>query len=238
MKKSLDKLFIVMPAYNEEKNIEYVIRSWMPILEGKSKESRIVIANSGSTDMTDKILQNLKEEFGQLIILSTKRKEHGPKVIELYNYAIEQNADFIFQTDSDGQTEPKEFPAFWDKRNKYDAVIGWRDKRKDGKARDFVEWVLCKLLFIFFGVRIPDANAPFRLLKSELLKKYIKRLPENYEIPNVMLTTYFEYFHENITFLKITFHLRRGGANTLNFWRIAKIGVKSLNDFNQFKRTL
>ena len=53
-------LYIVMPAYNEEANIEDTIKSWYPILEGKSEESRIVIADSGSTDSTHMILQDRK----------------------------------------------------------------------------------------------------------------------------------------------------------------------------------
>ena len=35
-------------------------------------------------------------------------------------------ADYIFQTDSDGQTLPEEFEPFWKRRQKYDMVIGWR----------------------------------------------------------------------------------------------------------------
>ena len=34
----MDSLYIVMPAYNEEDNIEKVIESWYPVLEGKSEK--------------------------------------------------------------------------------------------------------------------------------------------------------------------------------------------------------
>lgn len=50
----MDNLFIVMPAYNEEGNIETVVDQWYPMLEGK--DSRLVIADSDSTDLTHKIL--------------------------------------------------------------------------------------------------------------------------------------------------------------------------------------
>lgn len=45
----MDSLYIVMPAYNEEDNIEQVVRDWYPLLNGKSPDSRLVIADSGST---------------------------------------------------------------------------------------------------------------------------------------------------------------------------------------------
>lgn len=105
----MDSLFIVMPAYNEEANIEGVVRQWYSILEGKNEKSRLVIADSGSSDATHEILVGLQKEFTKLEILSECDKQHGPKVIALYDYAIQKEADYIFQTDSDGQTNPDEF---------------------------------------------------------------------------------------------------------------------------------
>lgn len=102
----MDSLYIVMPAYNEEDNIEQVIRDWYPLLDGKSPVSRLVIADSGSTDRTHTILLNLQKEYPQLDILENTGKQHGPKVIALYDYAIKNRIDYVFQTDSDGQTNP------------------------------------------------------------------------------------------------------------------------------------
>ena len=65
----MDSLYIVMPAYNEEANIESVVRQWYPILEGKGEDSRLVIADSGSKDRTHEVLTNLQKEFPQLEIL-------------------------------------------------------------------------------------------------------------------------------------------------------------------------
>ncbi len=81
-------------------------------LEGKSAESRLVIADSGSSDKTHEILENLKKNIHKLEILTDTNRYHGPKVIALYDYAIKQGADFIFQTDSDGQTNLKNFVNF------------------------------------------------------------------------------------------------------------------------------
>ena len=92
----MDSLFIVMPAYNEETNIEAVISQWYPILSGKNIKSRLVVADSGSTDHTHEILINLQDKLKQLEILSDTERQHGPKIIALYDYAIKQGADYIF----------------------------------------------------------------------------------------------------------------------------------------------
>ena len=58
-------------------------------------------------------------DYPKLEILDTDNCFHGPKLIALYKFAISNHADYIFQTDSDGQTNPKEFESFWSLRNVY-----------------------------------------------------------------------------------------------------------------------
>lgn len=234
----MDSLYIVMPAYNEEANMEAVVRAWYPNLSGKDAKSRIVIADSGSTDATHSILMKLRKEFPQLDILQNTDKQHGPKVLSLYQYAIENGIDYIFQTDSDGQTSADEFDAFWQLRTQYDAILGHRNVRGDGRSRAFVEHVVCFILRAIFGVKVPDANAPFRLMKSALVSKYIDRLPKDYNIPNIMFTTYFALYKENISFKTITFNSRQKGVNSINIPKIMKIGWRALGDFRNFKREM
>lgn len=234
----MESLFIVMPAYNEESNIEMVVRQWYPMLKGKDEKSRLVVADSGSSDKTHEILANLQNEFKQLEIFTNSDRQHGSKIIALYRYAIEKKIDYVFQTDSDGQTNPSEFDAFWQLRSKYDGIFGHRNVRGDGKSRAFVEYVVCFLLKLYFGVKIPDANAPFRLMKVDTMKKYINKLPADYNIPNIMMTTYFAYYKEKIMFKTISFKPRCGGVNSINIPKIIKIGWKALGDFQMLKREL
>lgn len=234
MKKSL---YIVMPAYNEEENIEQVIKSWYPLIEEEDRAdtSRLVVADSGSSDRTHEILIKLQKNYPKLQILADTEKQHGPKVLALYKYAIAQGADYIFQTDSDGQTDPTEFENFWKMTEEYDLIIGNRTVRGDGKSRAYVEKVVCLLLRIYFGVKVPDANAPFRLMKAGIVNKYINRIPDDYNIPNIMLTTYFKYYDEKMLFKEISFRPRQAGNNSINILRIMKIGWKALGDFRRFK---
>lgn len=163
---------------------------------------------------------------------------HGSTCIYAYKYAASHGAEYIFQTDTDGQTSADEFEAFWDERGKYDAILGRRPHRGDGILRKFVENVLCMIVRVIFGVRVPDANCPFRLMRSELVKKYTTMMPEDFNLPNVMLTVYFAYFRENITFRDITFMPRQGGKNSINIKRIIAIGLKAVRDFCTLRREM
>ena len=64
----MDTLYVVMPAYNEEENMEAVIRQWYPVLAFGSEDSRLVIADSGSVDKTHEIIEGLRENgYPQLV---------------------------------------------------------------------------------------------------------------------------------------------------------------------------
>lgn len=222
----MEKLYIVMPAYNEEKNIRAVVEQWYPILNGKDEKSCLVIADSGSDDKTHEILLHLKNtKYPKIKILSNTDQFHGPKVIALYDYAIRNGADYIFQTDSDGQTNPEDFKKFWNERNKYSGIFGNRTVRGDGKERAFVENIVCILLKLFFGVNVPDANAPFRLMRADCVKKYLYKMPKEYNLPNIMLTTYFAHYKEPITYEEISFKPRQAGVNSINIPKIVKIAA-------------
>lgn len=234
----MDKLYIVIPAYNESANIRQTVEDWYPVVCEYGQDSRLVIINDGSKDNTLEILTELCETRPQMIALSKPNGGHGSTVLYGYRYAIKEGADYIFQTDSDGQTNPKEFGGFWELRNENDAILGVRTVRGDGKSRKFVENVVCLLLRLIFHVRVHDANAPFRLMKASLVNKYIDRLPENYNLPNIMFTTYFAYYKEKLAFKEITFKPRQGGTNSINIKKIIKIGWKAMSDFHSFKRKM
>lgn len=234
----MDKLYIIIPAYNEEENIVSVANEWHRIIEKINKESRLLIIDDGSKDNTFSILNSLKDNLPQLLVVSKQNSGHGATVLYGYDYALKHEADYIFQTDSDGQTIPSEFWKFWQLRTDFSAIIGYRNQRKDGISRVFVTKILKFVLWCVFKLSIPDANTPFRLIKKDILKKYIVKIPDNFNLSNVALTVFLVKYKENIKFIPITFRQRQGGVNSINFRRIIKIGLQAIKDFQEIKKKL
>ena len=236
----MDTLYIVMPAYNEEDNIEEVVRAWHEVVAQHNSDgkSRLIVFNDGSKDNTLNKGRELMKELPFFEMIDKENSGHGPTVIYGYDYAISHGADYIFQTDSDGQTRPEEFEKFWEMRHEYDGIFGHRVNRQDGLVRKIVACVVKLLINMYFGVRVKDANAPFRLMKAEVLKKYIEKLPKDYNLPNIMITTYFTYYKEKMCYNPITFKPRQGGVNSINLKKIIKIGIKALHDFSRLKHEM
>lgn len=227
-------IYFVLPAYNEEANIEDTIKQWHPICEKINAEGHVaelVIANDGSKDRTFTIMQELQAKYPLLQPLDKQNSGHGATVIYLYKYAINNSADYIFQTDSDGQTLPEEFWQMWLNRGKYDFQIGTREGRQDGASRVFVTKILRLVVWIMFHVWVKDANTPFRLLKVEKLKPILKIIPEDFNLANVAVSAIAVRWNYNIGWYPITFRPRQGGVNSINMKRIFKIGWKALSDF-------
>lgn len=233
-------LYIVIPAYNEGENIEQTIKEWYPVVEKHScgGKSRLIVIDDGSKDDTYKIMKKLAKERPLFKPLTKKNSGHGATVLYGYNYAIKQGAEYIFQTDSDGQTLPSEFEKFWKLREKHDMVIGWRRGRQDGLSRVIVTKTLKAVIRLRFGVNVTDANTPFRLMKAAVLKKYIGLVPKDFNLSNVIISVIYAKKDLSVKYLPITFKPRQGGVNSINLRKISGIGKQALKDFKEINRVI
>lgn len=240
MKSNTEKLFIIIPAYNEQENIRQVLDDWYPVIQNHSGggASRLVVIDDGSKDDTYKIMKEYTKEHPLFCPLTKSNSGHGATVLYGYRYALRHQADFIFQTDSDGQTLPAEFEPFWQQRDAWDMIIGWRNKRQDGSGRIFVTNILRMVIRLCFGVSVRDANTPFRLMKADTLQQYIRLIPKDFNLSNVILSVIYAKKNCRVKYLPITFRPRQGGINSINMKKIFAIGRQALKDFRKINKAL
>ena len=241
----MESFYFVMPAYNESENIKDTINQWYPLIERINAigdcEAKLVIANDGSKDNTGEVMAQLKNDEGLLHFIPINKPNggHGETVLYLYRYAIEVGgADFIFQTDSDGQTNPDEFWQMFDNRNNYDFQIGHRKGRQDGISRIFVTKVLQFVVWLMFHEWVTDANTPFRLMQKDKLKAILNVIPQDYFLSNVAISAIAKKWGYKIGWYPISFKPRQGGINSINMKRIFKIGWKAFGDFRKINANL
>lgn len=234
----MEKFYFVMPAYNESENIKETIAQWHPVVEkinalggGNKYQAVLAIANDGSKDNTYEIMESVKKDFPYFEPLNKPNGGHGQTVLFLYRHALENGADYVFQTDSDGQTDPEEFWQMFENRHKYDFQIGHRKDRQDGASRVFVTKTLRLVVWLMFHEWVTDANTPFRLMQKDKLKAIMDVIPQDYFLCNVAISAIAVKWKYAIKFYEITFKPRQGGVNSINMKRILKIGWKALGDF-------
>ncbi len=226
-----DRLFIIIPAYNEEANIRQVVADWYPVVEEHGTDSRLVIIDDGSRDATYRILQELAADRPKLTALTKPNEGHGATLLYGYRYALDNGADYVFQTDSDGQTLPSEFEPFWSARDKYDVSIGYRNKRRDGLMRILVTKVLRTVIHVCFKVYVLDANAPYRLMSAQSLRENLRYIPDDFFLANAALAAIYKKRRQKVHFIPISFRPRQGGTNSINIAKIVKVGAQSFRSF-------
>ncbi len=234
----MDTLFIVMPAYNEAENIANTVAEWYPVLEHGSEDSRLLIINDGSTDDTWAICQSLREHYPQLLVIDQANSGHGPTCLNAYRTALRMGANFVFQTDSDGQTRPEEFSPLWERRYDYDLNIGYRYRREDGMSRVLVSKVLRFLIRLRIGVKVRDPNTPYRLMSSVSLSQWLNYVPNQFFLSNAVLTAIPAYKGESICWHPITFRPRQGGVNSIHLGKMFQVGAAAFVDFGKVKQYL
>ncbi|MDR0366296.1 MAG: glycosyltransferase family 2 protein [Bifidobacteriaceae bacterium] len=232
-----DVLYAVIPAYNESDNIEALVEEWVGPITATGSQARLVIVNDGSKDNTAELLEQLAAKHGEaLVVLNKPNSGHGATLLYGYRYALEHGADFVFQTDSDRQTLPSEFPAFWDARHEADAVIGWRSGRQDGFSRVVVTRVLRLVVRLTLGVKAKDANCPFWLMRAGALAEILPTIPPAHNLANVLITARFLQLGMKVKWIEVTFRPRQGGVNSINIPKIIGIGRRAVADFAGLRR--
>ena len=228
MKKQLG---IVIPVYNEENSIKKIILEWSGVLDKEFCD--LIIINDGSQDNTVNILKNESENIDNLIIVNKKNNGHGSAIVTGYEYCVQNNYDFIFQTDSDDQFFADDFQKIWDCRNQnLDLILGDRVHRSDSFLRVFLSRVILKkLIKILFNKNMVDPNIPFRLVKNSFLKKYLNLDPQKYIAPNIQMSLY----AENIKFIEVSHKSRKFGKKNWSLKEIIKFGIRLIKDLIRFK---
>lgn len=227
--------YIVIPAYNEKECISDVVREWHGVVQKLGEDSRLVVLNDGSKDATLETLQSLAETYSQLVVIDKPNSGHGSSCLEGYRYAAKQSAEWIFQTDSDGQTKPEEFWMLWEKRTEFPFLFGCRKSRGDGIGRWVISRVLRAVIFLIFRVYVKDANVPFRLMRADRLTPYLDCIPKDFFLANALLSVLIEK-GDGIKWVCITFRDRQGGIASVNYRRFFSVGCRVTKDFWRYKR--
>ena len=233
----MGSLCIVIPAYNEEAAIAQVVNQWYPVVTS-SGDGNLIVVDDGSEDDTLDILTTLARKRPALEVHTKRNEGHGPTVLFGYRQALAEGADYVFQTDSDGQADPADFARFWTRRGDVDVLMGHRRSREDGASRVLVTNVLRMVVSALFHVSVPDANVPFRLMRADALADALDLVPQGYGLANVALTVALLKLGYSVEFLPIAFHERQSGVSSINIPTITRIGMEACADFARLNRSM
>ena len=233
-------LILIMPVYNESDCIEKVVRSWhgqlvTMISKGLIPTFKMIIINDGSTDNTPNIIARLISQGLEIDLVNKKNGGHGDALYVGYRKAVEIGANWVFQTDSDDQFEPKDIEKLWLKRGRSRFILGCRKNRNDPSTRIIVTKILQFVNLIVSGVYIKDANIPFRLIDGEYLKELFNKLPPNLFAPNIFLSLMAAHDKCDLLNIPVIHKERQTGEVSIAKWKLFKVCRRSLYEILKFR---
>lgn len=161
-------LFIVVPAYNEEKNIGRVLSDLF-----SHGYKNIIVVDDGSDDRT----ADIASEAGAIVLKHEVNRGQGAALETGNEYARKNNADFVVHFDADGQFNPADIlPAVeFLRKNNLDVALGSRflDARtKMPCTKRRILLPISRIINRFFsGIKLTDAHNGFRVLGRRALDK-------------------------------------------------------------------
>jgi len=172
-KSDLERLTIIIPAYNEE----LVIRSVISELKVAFPDARIILVDDGSRDDTVNEAMSIPE----ITIISHDVNRGMGAALKTGMRAA--NSEFLAWYDADGQHSPEDLlkvalPVIKGER---DVVIGARQKGSHNKPERIPGKFILKIIAqAVTGSPIPDLNSGLRCFRTQVIKRYLHLLPDSF----------------------------------------------------------
>jgi len=205
-------LSIVIPVYNEEKNVALLHQSIRNTLDKTDFKYEIIFVDDGSTDNTFNILNNLKK-----VKIIKFRKNFGQTAAMMAGFE-NSNGKVIVSLDGDLQNDPSDIPKLLDKLNEgYDVVSGWRYNRQDSFGKKAFSKIANSFRQLLVKDPIHDSGCSLRAYKKECFSDLQLHGEMHRYIPAILAWKGFKLDEVKVNHLP-----RKYGKTKYNMWRVTK----------------
>ena len=159
-----DSLSITIPAFNEEKTIEKVVKEVVQEVSKLFKDYEILLVNDGSKDKTGKIIDFLAKKNKHIKVIHHKMNKGFTGAMKSCLFNAQKN--LVFLAPADGQFNFKELHKFIEAIKGYDMVIGYKKESSEGFYRKFSSKLIYTLYQKLFNVPIREISTVFMWRKN------------------------------------------------------------------------
>ncbi len=209
---------IVIPVYNEEKNISPLYEKLSEVLTRIKEEYEIVFVDDGSSDTTLTRLRAISKTDPRVKILSFSRNFGQTAALSA---GIDfSKGDIIIPMDGDLQNDPEDISSLLQRIEQgYDVVSGWRKDRKDPYlSRRLPSIVANKLISLISGVHLHDYGCTMKAYRREILKN-IRLYGEMHRF----IPIYAQWVGARVSEMPVHHFERRSGSSKYGMSRIIKV---------------
>ena len=162
-------LSIVVPIYNEEESLPFLVNQLLEVLQPMEETFELVLVNDGSSDNSAEVIRKLSFEIPELVGVLL-RKNYGQTAAMAAGFDI-SSGEIVVTLDGDLQNDPADIPLLVNKiRDGFDLVSGWRYRRQDAAiSRKLPSKIANRLIGKVTGVRLNDYGCSLKAYRKEVL---------------------------------------------------------------------
>ena len=168
------KKLVIIPTYNEKENIEAIISAVFQL----EQEFHILVVDDSSPDGTADIVRNIQKEHPHFLHLTVRKNKDGlgKAYIHGFQWALQNDYDYIFEMDADFSHNPQDLPKLFDACLNADMAVGSRYCT----GVNVVNWPMGRVLLSYFaskyvrtilGIPIHDTTAGFVCFSRKVLEQ-------------------------------------------------------------------
>ena len=162
-------LSIVVPIYNEEESLPFLVNQLLEVLQPMEETFELVLVNDGSSDNSAEVIRKLSFDIPELVGVLL-RKNYGQTAAMAAGFDI-SSGEIVVTLDGDLQNDPADIPLLVNKiRDGFDLVSGWRYRRQDAAiSRKLPSKIANRLIGKVTGVRLNDYGCSLKAYRKEVL---------------------------------------------------------------------
>lgn len=163
------ELSIVVPIYNEEESLPFLVNQLLEVLQPMEETFELVLVNDGSSDNSAEVIRKLSFDIPELVGVLL-RKNYGQTAAMAAGFDI-SSGEIVVTLDGDLQNDPADIPLLVNKiRDGFDLVSGWRYRRQDAAiSRKLPSKIANRLIGKVTGVRLNDYGCSLKAYRKEVL---------------------------------------------------------------------
>ena len=167
--KSNVALSVVVPIYNEEESLPFLVNQLLEVLQPMDETFELVLVNDGSSDNSAEVIRKLSFDIPELVGVLL-RKNYGQTAAMAAGFDI-SSGEIVVTLDGDLQNDPADIPLLVNKiRDGFDLVSGWRYRRQDAAiSRKLPSKIANRLIGKVTGVRLNDYGCSLKAYRKEVL---------------------------------------------------------------------
>ena len=163
------KMSIIVPVYNEADNLERIEKTFKEYFAQSPVKSKVLFVDDGSTDNSFEKIEKICSNNPDFEYIKFKRNFGLSTAIKAgIDYCTTELLGYI---DADLQTTPFDFDLLLQDIDHFDAVIGYRAKRKDTFSKKIQSWIANSVRRALINDGIIDTGCPLKVIRTKMAQK-------------------------------------------------------------------